>query len=137
MSQHRTTALRSFRSLLRLILQVDDSSRRDKFLEQARESFFQHKDEKDPEAIRALLNQVNSRIGFLRTIVPHSVGEGEGGTFIVKDGDLVRGESELSREKRTVRNWESPWKDPLALKRHRDLVKRQHFGRIPVTKEMF
>jgi hypothetical protein len=115
-----------------LIQQVDDKTKQARYLEQARTRFRQHRDETDPARISALLDEIDSRISFLKIITPRSArSEREpGGVYhYSKDGKLVEGHYPEEKGHRHVGEWD--WRDPQAIERHNQLLRRQYFGRDP------
>ena len=48
------------------------------------------------------------------------------GTYVLRNGKLVKGEGEV-REKATYSNWYCSNADPEDIRRHRELMDRQHY----------
>ncbi len=98
MSQ-RTIVLSRYRELLRLIkLQPPNIARQG--LQEARQTLHSRRDEADPEVALSHLKELVARISFLKITTPrHPTAPLGGGTFVLRDGELVesRGEDKGTR----------------------------------------
>ena len=93
----------------------------------------------DAAAAEAHLAQAASRLSFLRMLTPRYAGstasasaaDGDaamaGGTFVCRDGKLVSSAA-LREGKARHSQWDGGNLDPDSVRKHQQLLERQHFG---------
>lgn len=94
MHHHKQQVLSRYRELMRLIQRMPEQKAAAARLE-AQQTLRQHKDEADPELRLNYLKDLAARISFLRITTPRRPGEPlGGGTYVMRDGELVQGAGE-------------------------------------------
>lgn len=94
MQHHRQQVITRYRELLRLIRRLPEQKAAAARAEAAT-AVRQHRDEADPEAQLRYLKDLVARISFLRITTPRRPGEPlGGGTYVLRDGELVEGAGE-------------------------------------------
>eukprot|EP01102_Stenamoeba_stenopodia_P018425 TRINITY_DN6758_c0_g1_i1.p1 TRINITY_DN6758_c0_g1~~TRINITY_DN6758_c0_g1_i1.p1 ORF type:complete len:146 (-),score=30.87 TRINITY_DN6758_c0_g1_i1:44-481(-) len=138
----RAQFLAQYARLLRTIKKVPDATRRAQMWDETRREVRQHAQETDPSKIDKLWKKMSSKIQFIEQMeIPRGTDslKGTAGTYSVKDGNVVKVEDPSDDVKsigKAARDWD--WRDPVALQRHNQLLRRQYFGRDPPKiKEMF
>eukprot|EP00878_Enallax_costatus_P024100 GHUV01025692.1.p1 GENE.GHUV01025692.1~~GHUV01025692.1.p1 ORF type:complete len:127 (+),score=7.17 GHUV01025692.1:211-591(+) len=94
MQPHKAQVLSRYRELLRLIHRLP-SDKATAAKAEAQQTIRQRQTETDPEAQLQYLKELVARISFLRITTPRPVGEKlEGGSYVLRDGSLVKGSGE-------------------------------------------
>ncbi|GAB5353558.1 hypothetical protein AAMO2058_000045800 [Amorphochlora amoebiformis] len=129
-----------YRSVLRTIRKIPNPTEREAFLKEAMEGFRANKVLEDEAEILKSVALLSSKISFLhikypQTKEPMSIHVPEGLELAAGRGDGVKrtyyfnGErvEEGVKQDRTAKNYRN-WLDPDDIKRHHQLIERQHFG---------
>jgi hypothetical protein len=94
MQAHKSQVLSRYRELLRLIQRLP-SSKAASARAEAQQTIRKRQHEADPEQQLQHLKELVAKIGFLRITTPRRPGEAlESGSFVLRDGQLVKGSGE-------------------------------------------
>eukprot|EP00878_Enallax_costatus_P006456 GHUV01006768.1.p1 GENE.GHUV01006768.1~~GHUV01006768.1.p1 ORF type:complete len:133 (+),score=26.11 GHUV01006768.1:211-609(+) len=131
MQPHKAQVLSRYRELLRLIHRLP-SDKATAAKAEAQQTIRQRQTETDPEAQLQYLKELVARISFLRITTPRPVGEKlEGGSYVLRDGSLVKG----SGEEKGTRVTDGSMSMDEAKRVNREHYKRFYGKSMP--KEMF
>jgi hypothetical protein len=118
----KSQVLRLYRDLHRLVRLLGPKKQAEA-LPQLRSEFKEHKSESDAGKIQDLIKHGESKLGFLKMIAPRKGRVfGTTGKFVMKDGELVPGNSQKEALYFTDKRI-----DPADYERHVRLLRRQHF----------
>ena len=130
LSKHRAQVLKAYRDFVDVVRRSRPASERDAKLDEVRAAVRANVHENEESKQLDLLKQLVARVSYLRIVTPKS-GRGrhtrEGGTFVVRKGELVEG----SGETLGMRVNDGKISMQEAHEYHNRLLKRQYYGKTP------